>query len=125
MLMGSDFKPIRRIGYTETTSTNVGITDIKMLLGTNLPLTKVIDGKTYHRFGHTLHKQAVQHSLYSCWVEDSPPGAAPVKDIFVSIDGDLTGMEGTGWEIVKYTSGGNADMNKDSGGKTVHLWMRK
>ena len=112
-----------RIGYTETTNANVGITDIKAVRGTNLPLTKVINGKTYHSFGYTLSKNK-SNCLYACWVEDSP-GAATIKDIFMEINGDLSGMEGIGWERVKWTDGTNANTSEGAGGDTVYIWIRK
>ena len=121
--LSSGRKAVRRIGYTETTNAGWGITDIKAVYGTDLPATKEINGKTYHRFGYTLGKNK-NNSLYACWVEDSP-GVAPLKDIYVSINGELEGVQGTGWERVTWTDGTKADMNKDAGADTVHLWIKR
>ena len=63
------------------------------------------------------------------WLYQSsdPAAGAPIRDLFVEIDGDLTAMTGTGWERVQWTSGGYANLNQGRGWECpqVYLWMRR
>jgi len=118
------------LGYTETTNANEGVADLKAFYygsnDNNPPLTKVINGITYHAFGYNLNHGTKGGSiyLYAAYVGASP-GYAPLKELYVEDDGQLSGRNGTGWERVKWTDGGDANMNYYAGGSQIYIWMRR
>ena len=103
------------MGYIKTPSEAQSIRDIKIfqaVRSNNEPeLTKIINGKTYYRRGGDLLQGC--NSGYWSWlyITKDPSAGAPIKNLYLEIDGELAGREGTGWSRVVFTSGEWANLN--------------
>ena len=120
------------LGFTQTSVDFMALNDIKAVYGGAVPdATKTINGRTYKLFGYDANL-GVNWSpiwLYAAGHEygQNPlnPAGTPIKNLFVEIDGDLTGRTGTGWERVKFTDGSDAELNLGTTGSIIYLWMRR
>jgi len=118
------------LGYTETANDDQGIYDLKAFYSgdnTNPPLSKTINGLFYNRYGTNLNNGTIGGAiyLYALIVGGAGTGKTPLKQLYVEADGNLSGRNGTGWERVKWTTGGDANMNYYAGGSQIYIWMRR
>lgn len=115
------------LGYTGTDTANEAITDIKAVnSGTNFkPRSSIVlNGITYYQFGCDANQGVSGDYIWLYYTKNTNAGK-PIKDLFVEIEGDIEKMAGTGWTRVKWTGGGDADMNKGNSGKIVYIWMQR
>jgi len=61
--------------------------------------------------------------IYS--TKDTSAGT-PLRNLFVQIGSDQSGIKDSGWSEVQFTSNDQPpDLNKGAGGSYVYLWMQR
>ncbi|MCL2066936.1 MAG: InlB B-repeat-containing protein [Treponema sp.] len=123
------------LGYTTTVTAPgplAGIGDIKAVKGGSNPTTpKVINGKTYHLFGYDANKGLGGDNIW-LYANYQDYNGKFITDLFVEVNGEIGSMVGSGWERVKWSGGGDANMNSgyvkglDYGSAyPIYIWMRR
>jgi len=126
------------IGYTQTQlPASTVLRDIVAVKGGNNPETpKTINGQSYALFGFNDSVSAnsgrkMPNSNNMIWAPNvwlyqnrSNTNKPPIKNVYIEYDGDLSGRNGTGWTRVKWSDGGDANMNL-GGGKEIYLWVQR
>jgi len=117
------------IGYTTTTDPNAALRGIAFRTEQSAPKTFQYDGASYSKFGYDVNKGAKGEYIwmYASW--DTAAGG-PIKQLFVEVDGDLSGRSGaTGWSRTVYLDGGrwqgDMELNKGAKGAYIFLWVNR
>jgi len=109
--------------YTRTKDSTQAITrpGIRVQGDEAPPKSYVQDGNTFNIASYTdLNKGCSKgKDIYLYTTKGKASNYKPVTDLFVAIDYDFSGMNGTGW------SREGDDLNRGAGGADIYLWFRR
>jgi hypothetical protein len=115
------------LGYTTTTDPDEAIRGLTLRFGSGPPSSLNLNGAPYTlRSEYDLNKGAGGNDIYLYYTKNKKAGA-PVKELFVEINGDSSGKSGTGWSCVGDWKRPKdlIDLNRDAGGANIYLWMQR
>jgi hypothetical protein len=114
------------LGYTTTPTASQAITGIVAVCNDRAyPNTTVtVNGITYNLVGIDTNAGAGGDYIWLYATRDNRAGA-PIKSLYLELNGTLSINTSEGWSTVNWTSGSRADMNKGAGGDYVYIWMQR
>jgi len=114
------------IGYTITTFEADAMRNITARIGNNPPNSVLSGGLSYDLINVDMNQGASGSYIY-LYKTKIPAAGAPLQNLFVEINGETSGMSGSGWSRVgEWDNPASAvEMNRGAGGAHIYIWMKK
>lgn len=113
------------LGYTTTTNPNEAIRDLVLVYGKDPADPIIYKDTTFNKINNDLNRGARGDYIY-LYFSKNPKLGDPIKALFVEINGDSSGKNGTGWSrVTDYKDSSKCDLNRNAGGAYIYLWMQR